>query len=74
MFAEEKMYKVVPISRSLAKKLDRLIDELRSKGKDIRDYGDAIEFLVEFYGRFKNRFKNACLEQGVGGAQGGNET
>jgi hypothetical protein len=53
VFAEEKMYKVITISKSLAKKLERLVEELREKNEDIRDYGDAIEFLVEFYEKHK---------------------
>jgi hypothetical protein len=60
VFAEEKMYKVVPISRSLAKKLDRLIEELRERNRDIRDYCDVIEFLVDFYEQHKNPVK-PCL-------------
>jgi hypothetical protein len=52
--SEERMYKVITISRSLAKKLERLIEELRGKNKDVRDYGDAIEFLVEFYEKHKS--------------------
>jgi hypothetical protein len=53
--SEERMYKVITISRSLARKLERLIEELRGKNENVRDYGDAIEFLVEFYEKHKSK-------------------
>ena len=55
MFAEERMYRVIAISKSLAMKLERLIEELREKNEDVRDYGDVIEFLVEFYEKHKSK-------------------
>lgn len=55
MFAEEKMYKVITISKSLARKLEKLLKELRERNKDIRDYCDVVEFLVEFYEEHKSK-------------------
>jgi hypothetical protein len=55
VFAEERMYKVIAVSKSLARKLEKLLEDLRDKNKDIRDYGDVIEFLVDFYEKHKTR-------------------
>jgi len=55
VFAEEKMYKVITVSKSLARKLEKLLKELRERNKDIRDYCDVVEFLVEFYEEHKSK-------------------
>ena len=55
MFAEEKMYRVIPVNKGLARKLEKLLEELRERNRDIRDYCDVIEFLVEFYEEHKSK-------------------
>jgi hypothetical protein len=55
VFTEERMYKVITISKCLAKRLEKLLSELRESNKSIRDYGDVIEFLVDFYEKHKTR-------------------
>jgi hypothetical protein len=55
VFAEEKMYKIITVNKSLARKLEKLLEELRERNKDIKDYCDVIEFLVEFYEKHKSK-------------------
>jgi hypothetical protein len=46
---EERMYVVIPIRKSTARKLDALLKEVKRHNRDVETLSDLLELLIELY-------------------------
>jgi K+/H+ antiporter YhaU regulatory subunit KhtT len=46
---EERMYVVIPIRKSTARKLDALLNEVKRYNRNVETLSDLLELLIELY-------------------------
>jgi hypothetical protein len=46
---EERMYVMIPIRKSTARRLDALLNEVKRHDSDVETYSDLLELLIELY-------------------------
>jgi hypothetical protein len=59
---EERMYVVIPIRRSTARKLDVLLSEVKRLNSDVETYSDLLDLLIELYQEVHELFESSTTK------------